>query len=51
MMRTEKENWKKVLNQAATFTEFNCNNYIMTPVLLSVDIYDAASEGGREESD
>jgi hypothetical protein len=46
MMRTEKENRKKVLNQANTFTEFNCNN-VMTAMLLCVDICDAASEGGR----
>lgn len=34
------------MTQAATFTEFNYNNYVMTPVLLSVDTCDAASEVG-----
>lgn len=47
----EKENRKKVLNQAATFTEFNYNNYVITPVLLSVDICEAASEVGGGEAE
>jgi hypothetical protein len=52
--KAEEEDWKKVSNQAVTFTEFvNCDN-VMTTALLSVeDIGDAASEDKdvREESD
>jgi centromere protein B len=53
--KVEEEDWKKVSNQAVTFTEFvNCDNDVMTTVLLIVeDIGDAASEDKdvREKSD